>query len=184
VTLNAAQQGEGARHVGAPSPMYVGLSPIAYRNVCFGLERVTTAWDELVELGEKEWAEVGDNERMGLFDPDLAASMGHERLGRLGVVTVRDRDTAHLLGYFVWNLGKPLKTQGKEILNEIGIYLAGTARSGWIAVKLLDYVEDVARFIKADAVIVSHRPEHSRIGKLYERRGYKPISVDYMKEVT
>jgi GNAT superfamily N-acetyltransferase len=152
--------------------------------VVFGLERVTTAWDELTELGEQEWAEVGDNERLGMFNPDMLTAMKHEHAGRIGAVTVRDEESCELLGYFIWVLGKPLKTAGKEILNEVGIYLTGRARTGWTAAKLLDYVEDVARLVQADAVICSHRPEHARIGKLYERRGFKPLSVDYVKAIT
>ena len=164
-------------------PPYIGLRPVEYKGYVLGLERVSTVWPELIRLGEQEWEEVGDNERLGEFAPDFATCMRHELAGRIGVVTLRRLGSWELTGYFAGVMGAPLKTKGKQVLNEVGIYIVEEARSPWLARKLLDYVEDVARLFGADALIVSHRPEHDRIGKLYQRAGFKPLSVDYVKEL-
>ena len=165
----------------ATLPPDTGLQPVEYKGFVLGLERPSTCWLELIALGAREWEEVGDNEKLGEFAPDFQTSFKHELAGCMGVVTLRRLGSWELVGYFVGVLGSPLKTKGKKVLNEVGVYIVEEARTPWLARKLLDYVEDAARVFGADALIVSHRPEHSRVGKLYQRAGFTPLSVDYIK---
>ena len=180
------RQGGSGYLMGEPAsdlPPYIGPRPVEYRGIVLGLERISTVWGELTRLGEQEWEEVGDEERLGTLEPDFLTCLQHEQAGRIGVVTARLLGSWELAGYFVGVMGTPLKTKGKKTLNEVAIYLTPEVRSGWLAVKLLEYTEVVAKAFGADALIVSHRPEHERIGALYQRRGFAPLSHDYIKRI-
>lgn len=165
-------------------PPYIALQPVEYKGVVLGVERISTVFPELEPLARQEWHEVGDYDRLGEFIPDFASAMRYEMAGQMGVVTVRTLGTWELVGYFVGILSRPLKTKGKLVLSEVGVYLAPNVRTGWLAAKLIDYTEQVARLFGADALIIAHRPEHSRIGVLYQRRGFSPLSVEYIKRLT
>lgn len=162
---------------------YVGIPLQGYRGYVFGLELVSRVWDELVKLGEQEWEEVGDNERLGLFNPDRATSLAHERRGNMAVFTVREIATSELVGYFVGTVGTTLKMTGVKTFSEVGVYLRPDARAGRLFNYFLAYVEQGVRHLGCAALIVSHRPEHSRIGKFYQRAGFTPLSHDYYKRV-
>jgi len=162
---------------------YIGLPVVPYEGLLFGLERTTQIRDELTELGQREWEEVGDDERIGVFEPDFTTAAAHEMQANIGTVTIRSVRTGKLLGYFVGVVGVPLKTKGSRVFNEVGVYILPEIRRGWMFKEFMRYVERVAALFQCDALIVSHRPEHSRIGKLYRRLGYAPLSHDYMKKL-
>ena len=160
---------------------YVGIPLEGYKEFLFGLEKITDIWFELVALGEEEWKSVGDEERFGQFVPDFAVCAAHERNANIGVVTIRHIESARLAGYYVFTVGHPLKTAGKLVCNETGLYIVPEHRDGWMFRYFIRYVEKVAKHFGCKAVVVSHRPDAPRIGKLYERCGYKAANIDYFK---
>jgi GNAT superfamily N-acetyltransferase len=164
------------------TPEYVGLPPESYRGYALGFEKIMDVWGELIPLAQREWDEVGDDLRIGEFDPDAFACAQYQLQARMGVVTVRKLGGFQLVGYFVGMLSKPVKTSG-QVWSEVGIYIAPEARTPFLASRLLRYTEQAARFLGADAVIIAHRPEHDRIGALYARAGYSPVSIAYMKRL-
>ena len=149
----------------------------------FGLELVTQVWFELLALGAQEWEETNDDKRFGKFHPDFAASAAHERNANIGVVTMRERSGGRLVGYFVGTVGRPLKTAGETTFNEVGVYIHPDHRAGRLFNHFIKYVELAAQHFGCTGMIISHRPDAPRIGKLYERCGYEPISVDYFKKL-
>ncbi len=166
-----------------PRPEYVGVQPVEYKGLAFGLERVSTAWQELIALGAEEWEEVGDDERIGEFIPDYITCFQHEQNGNLGLFSIRALSGFALVGYFVGTVGAPLKTKGVKVFNEVGVYLRPEYRLGRAFLKFMSYVEAGAKHFGCEAIIVSHRPEHDRIGRLYQRLGYTPLSHDYLKRL-
>ena len=165
-------------------PSYISIRPVEYKGVVFGVEVATEIWDELLNLATVEWEEVGDDERLGEFrlSRDLYAAL--ERGAGIITLTVRELGSWELRGYWVGTFGRAIKQGGCLILSEIGLYLAPEVRRGRTANRLLEYVERAATKLGCQGLIISHRPGHERIGKLYRRAGYEPLSSDYYKRLT
>ena len=126
---------------------------------------------------------MGDDKLIGEYKPSFARTAQYEMAGQFVFVSVRDENTGELVGYYVGTLSHAIKNVGK-VLSETGLYLAPEVRGYAAARRLLGFVETVARALGCDVLDVSHRPTSPRIGKLYERLGFAPVSVNYAKRLT
>ena len=160
---------------------YFNTHPVEYKGVVFGLEKLTAIWPEFLSLAEQEWGEVGDTDRYGMLRPDLDRARMYEQSGSLLIFTVRDLHTSALLGYYLATVSTSLKRAKERTLTEVAVYMHPEHRGGYTIRKLMGYVEMVGRRMGIAEIIMSHRPEAPRVGKLYARMGYTPICVSYRK---
>lgn len=164
-------------------PRYFGTKPVEYRGVFFGLEKYTDIALEFNEIATQEWEEVGDEARLGPLGINIEQLIKQEYAARLLLFTVRDTATLELVGYLLMIISTGLK-QPVLTAAEQAIYLKESARSGFTAKKLVQYAEDFLSRHGVKRMILSHRIGDERIGKLFTRTGYTPLTVSYMKDIS
>lgn len=162
--------------------------PVEYKGVVFGVEKISDCLPEVWVLSIKEWAEVGNQERYGDYNPDIDRVLEYEARNGFFVFTIRSLRTLELEGYLLMTVASSLKQAGKLVAQESAVYLQPTARNGrpWLMRKVMKYMEDFFRELGVHSIEVGHHPDEDgdRAGKFFERCGYFPSTVTYQKVLT
>ena len=137
------------------------------------------------------------------YDPDitrLCAAFSEESLNEYGLAVGEERLAkwtellkTNLVSFFLLVDGKVVGliagmkvnnlTNGKIGLQELIWYVDKPYRSR--GMKLLKYFEEAAKVMGAAHIVMALmcNSKAEKLGRLYERQGYKPFEIQYMKEV-
>lgn len=166
-----------------PGATYFGPAPEKYRDFYIGIERIEDMGNDFFDLVQREWAEVGDDQRFGLCEPNVRQAIQAQDRGNFVLFTVRRTRTFELVGYMPMTVSNSYKMQAAKMAGEIAVYIRPDAREGRLAFKLIDFAEKFMARFGVNAMVIGHRPGvlGDRIGRVYKRMGYEPVAVEYAK---
>lgn len=146
-----------------------------YRGVTFQAERLADVLDELKPLHQAHFEETeAHHHHLGL-DPNYDDMLERERDGRLIQFTARkDRE---LVGHIRMNVLESLHTPSLFATEEV-LYLKPEARSGFTAVRFIQFVERALESIGVAEVRTDSKGGSMR---LMQYLGYQPISTKFYK---
>ena len=138
-------------------------------------EKVVNIWPDLERLAIQEQIEVGEERRFG---PDWQSMAILNEQGILQVLTAWV--DYRMVGYLGWLLDFDLESKGTLIANQISWFVE--PKHPVVAVKMLDRA--IAEMKKASVEFVYfHHVINGRgatVGRLFERRGAKLLSHNYV----
>ena len=143
-------------------------------------EFLDTFIPEVLELAEKDWAEVQHDNIAVKLNPDWDIYKSLEKQGSLYVFTCRDDNK--LVGYFTALIVPNLHSKGSfKVMND-AIFLDKPYRKGFAGVRLIKFAEDC---IKQDghSTLLINTTELNPIDKLMDRLGYTKVVTSFEKEL-
>ncbi|MDX1297285.1 MAG: hypothetical protein R3260_03455 [Pseudomonas sp.] len=166
-------------------PKYYAAKPVEYNSYVIGLEKVTDMADELYKLWEAHWAETEVLYLDEPMAPDLNAFVQYEKMGRFVVFTVRTLGDYEMVGNLMYFIGPNTHIKGTTLAKEDAFFLRDDHRNGRLAIKFLEYAETVLTDLNVDYIGMSDKsPAGGKsLAKFMDRRGYRPIAVQYLKKV-
>jgi len=140
------------------------------------LESFKDCWAEGAELVRAEVKEVEPNGRQ--FNPDVQSILTNEALGIFKILVARKN--GEMIGYLTWMIDFDLEAYGTLIANQTAWYLK-PGHYG-VADKMFDFA--MAHFKQVGVKYVYwHHTFNGRgktLGRYFQRKGAKPISMNYM----
>ena len=132
--------------------------------------------DGLVELGRESWQQIPLE---GLdYDPAWDIYHDAEKSGRMRFLAIRSENDV-LVGYVCMFYITPLHDKKKRNILIHDIYLKPEFRHGLrSAKKIFDKIREIAMYVKASRLSIAERD--GKIGKVYERSGYKSSERVYV----
>ena len=174
----------GQQSVAIKQPIYRGPEPDTYRGFTFGVERLADIVEDIKWLHRQHWNETERLYQTGDCDPDYDRMIALEKMYSFLMFVVRDEDNT-IVGNLVYNLTYSLHKRGQLNAYENAFYLAKSARTGHLAMKVMDYAERILTELGVHCLTIGDKSPAGgvSIAKLATRRGYQPISVGYMKNL-
>lgn len=153
------------------------IPPIEYDGAVIHVERMQAILPEIVPLHAAHWAET-EKYRHGVpLNVDYDHMVNAERQGRFILFTVR-RDGA-LVGNCAMYLTCSTHTQ-QWVAEEDTLFILSEHRRGRLAIKLIQYVEDVLKNMGITEIRVTVKTVN-RVGDLLERLGYAHTANQLVK---
>lgn len=148
----------------------------------FQKESLKDCLQEIKPAWRSHWEETeGYREGLG-FNPDIALYLEYERIGYYHLFTARHD------GKLVGDCGMYVRTSmHSQTTNasEDTIYLYPEYRKGGNGGRFLDFVENhLTQKMGVREITIDIKLSNVRVGKLMERRGYRPCSIQYSKVFT
>lgn len=163
----------GISHAATPPPApntslldQYGAQQIAVSGVTFQVDRLADIVDEIAPHHQAQWNEV-EVERTD-WNPDYQQAALTEAAGKYVLFTAR-RD-GKLIGNMGCYLYHSLHNQ-KLSAKEDTMYLVPEERRGSLAIRFIQYCEDVLLMYGVEQITVTVKTSRD-VGKLWERRGY------------
>jgi len=162
---------------------YTG-KPLEYQHFVIGLERLDNILPEIRAMYLVHWAETE------VLYLTRQPSIDHERLRDLDVMgkccqfTVRDM-RGNLSGNLCYTLNTSTHFKGMKMATEVAFYLLPDARKGRLALKVVQYAEDMLKSRGVKLIGMSDKSPcgGKSLAKLMDKMDYKPVSLNYIKEV-
>lgn len=136
--------------------------------------------DELHELTRINWEDTVFPDAKESLDLDFDLYLGLEEVGKLVFFAVKDNNK--LIGYYAGLKSPNIQSKSSIYLTQLMLVIHPDYR-GHGGITLIDKaVKDYARENGVHRVINSART-HTKLGKLWERKGYVPIEQLYSWQV-
>lgn len=162
----------GPVDISAVVPREVGRYHIA-------CERMADVVDEIKPLHAEHWAETETHRHGERLNPDYARFMDYERMGRFLLVTVREKDSGHMVGNYAAYLNYSTHTQ-KLSATEDTLFLSRAHRRGRLGVELIRFSEYAMATVGVHELRVTVKLVNT-VGPMLERMGYQPVETGYLK---
>lgn len=163
---------------------YYGWPITIYKGHTIGMEHLNDNYQEIATLHQAHWEETERGYMGGDANIDYGRACLLEAEGKLVMVTVRDGN-GYLVGSVLYFLSMSLHAKDCVQAVEDVFFLSKKARSGALAIKLLNYAEQC--LIDLGVTYIFHASKHPSggkdLGKLFERRGYQPVAATYVKQL-
>jgi GNAT superfamily N-acetyltransferase len=139
---------------------------------------------QLAPLIATHWHET--QPASGDLEIDWAAMYLAEAKGRIVTITARHfASDSMVVAYFLGLISTPLNQAGMQVLTELGFYVQPHHRLSQLGIRLLRYVEEVARILDCNRIeMYSLTMKDGRdAGPVYRRLGYQPAATQYLKDL-
>lgn len=145
----------------------------------FYVEPLDDNIQETMQMWADHWGEQREECVRGIpLNPDVDQFMAMEKAKLFTYVTVRRN--ADIVGHIGISFGANRQTS-RLIGNEDFFYLKPEHRKGMLALKLIKFARNLAFTFGATEFRMSHRfSADARMGRLMERCGFVPLSIDYL----
>jgi GNAT superfamily N-acetyltransferase len=169
---------------GQKHPHYYGANPPAYYgDYTIGLEKMT---DVLLEFSRVHCEELEETEPRWLTFPIRAnyrMYMQAELASKMVMFTLRHKDVP--VGSLLYFLKQSPNVAGAMMASDAGLYITPEHRKGRLGIRLMDYAEDTLKALGIHYIVHSDKSPAGgmNLGKLFNRQGYKPFAVSYVKEI-
>jgi GNAT superfamily N-acetyltransferase len=148
--------------------------------ITFHVEKspVSVIRSEGMDLLARHWEEVATHQHVQVLDPDWPVYEAMERLGKLWVLTARDRGV--LIGYVVMMLSRHLHYRTLLVATDDIRFLHPDYRRGWTGYRMIVMTEKamaalgVRKCVLRTKFLLDH-------GKLFERRRFVKEDIVYSK---
>lgn len=174
-------------------PIYYGFEPKVVEldgedgskeHVVIGLERLAYMVEDIHPLHKEHWAET---ETLYLEDPmlpDYTRLTELEERNQFVVFTIRSSDEK-MVGYLMYYMFRSIHISNKFEAREDAFFITKDFRGAGLAHDLLQFAEDALKQLGCKYVGMSSKAPAGGpdIGGFLERKGYKPVSLYYLKQL-
>jgi len=165
---------------------YYGPNPenISSGKYVVGLQRFSDMFAEALHLHKEHWEEV---ETLYLSEKDLRLDyksiIASERAGQVAFFTLRTQ-TRELVGNLGFYLFKDTHDGSMQASEDV-FFISKAHRKGLLAVAFLRYAENTLRSLGIEYVAMTskHPCGGPCMEPLFNRLGYKPIALTYLKRL-
>lgn len=151
-------------------------------NLTFQKESLRDCLEEIKPVWASHWAET-EGYRDGLgFSPDYTLYLEYERIGYYHLFTARHE--GKLVGDCGMYVRKSMHTKTTDATEDT-IYLYPDYRKGGNGAKFMDFVEKwLTENMGVREIKIDIKLSNERVGKLMQRLGYLPRSIQHSKVFT
>lgn len=166
-----------------PAPKYFAVPTTEYHGYTIGVEKLRDIVFEIKDLNMEECLLTESCWLDRSVKIDYGAYLRWEASNTFFIVTVRKGGAiVGNLMYFI----RPQPNMGGALgASDNGLYLVKEHRKGRLAYKMMEYAEAVLRNVGVKFIVHGDKGPSGQqdLGKFFGRRGYKPFSVLYVKEL-
>lgn len=167
------------------SPQYFGSIPPATLpdGYVIGLEKLRNCLGELVKM-HQEQAKVTEAHMLSFpVDFNYWLYLLSEQKNKLAFFTLRQHD--EVVGNLIYTLKPSANFKGHMGATDCGLYIYPAHRGGARAAKVMQYAEEVLETLGIHYIVHGDKSlcGGADLGKFFKRQGYKPYSVEYVKEI-
>ena len=136
-------------------------------------------------LHQEHWNDTEVRYRGDGMNPDYERFARDQRNGHFTVFTARHIDTAELVANLMYFLSHDYHNKDNLVGVEDAFFVTPEHRRGRLAIRLLDYAEEVLKGLGVNFVGMSDKSPcgGADLSRLLKRRGYNPVAVYYLKEL-
>ena len=166
-------------------PVYFGFTPVEYKNYFIGMERLENIVTELKVLHANHYDETEVLYKERKLDPDYEGYTQLEHAGKFVLFTVRDTVTGRLVGDLMYYLGQSVHNKTVLLAREDAFYIVKDHRGGQLAKLFLKFAEDCLLDLGVGQIGMTDKSPcgGKSLGRLLEPLGYKPVALQYVKEI-
>lgn len=166
-------------------PTYFGFTPIKYKDYFIGLEKIEEMYNELKKLHAEHYEETETLYKERPMEPDYASYIQLEHEGKFVLFTVRDIETGRLVGDLMYYLGASVHNKGVMMAREDAFFISKEYRGGRLALKFLKFAETCLLELGVGQIGMTDKSPcgGKSLSKLLEPLGYKPVALQYVKEI-
>ena len=165
---------------------YHGPLPERCGDFVFGLERIANVLHEVKLLHAAHWEETEKLYLSHDINPDYEKYILLEENAMFLLFTCRDTtQDGKLVGDLMYYVDNSMHIKGVLQATEDAFFLLEEARSGRVAIKYLQYAEKVLVELGVKLIGMSDKSPcgGKSLEKFMNRLGYRPVSINYGKEV-
>jgi GNAT superfamily N-acetyltransferase len=162
--------------------VYLKPEPEEWRGYLIGREKVLPCLPQLRRLHEAHYRETEGYATLP-FDPDYERYVKLDEAGSFALFTVRERETARMVGDLMFHVYRSLHSREAVIAREDAFYLAPDARKGLLATRFLRYAAAALKQLGATAMGMSTKAPSGGpdLDPLLRRVGFAPVATFYYK---
>ena len=134
-------------------------------------------YDECKEMFQENKEETSSLN--SLLDIDVLMFIRMYRIGSLVFLSIRD--DGKIIGYSMFQLAAHLHDQLPTAQTNL-LYITPRFRKGLLGVKFIKFCESYLKDIGIKRIFQT-TTVHRELGKLFERLGYAPCEISYLKEI-
>ena len=166
-------------------PVYIGFTPVEYKNYFIGVEKIESILPEIRVLHGEHYGEteILYKEREMLVDYERYIAL--EQTSQFVLFTARHTSTGSLIGHLMYFLGPAHHTKGILLAKEDAFFITKAHRGGQLAKMFLKFAEDCLLELGVGQIGMTDKSPcgGKSLKRLLEPLGYKPVALQYVKEI-